>query len=914
MKNRQFLTFKFHSSRLKEFEYDIKLTFNEAKNNNEVIALFENQMIRSINDIHNRKINHIELEDLHSRRDFLRKQEHSDENSKQIESIQNKINRILYIPEYITIVMDHPSHYRHLYKNKLRLNGKNYIRFNSSASQARVSTVMFCEEETAKKLQIIMDNGRDLNKELTPSKLNAYKGLAGSSTQVVSTPRFCLVPDYESKSEVKASVVTETGWHEDDTIEEQVITESFERFDGQGLISYEQANKWADELGLDYVPAQWCIRQNYTKGMLNTFDIHKFCEEINHGNYKIKTSYGEIVDLRDVDVILTESQMKLWDSFPSIEVFQENCKKNNLQWGVSIYTPKQDKEILTMNYQFLQTLNLNQNDVEQVADKFVEWVSGISTGNIYYTILFLLGRNITLDRVDDYLEHGENNWIKALILNPELISDKFIKRKVHDLVTRRIQKACMGDIIVDGNFQVLVSDPYAMMQYVCGLEVTGLLGKNEYYSNYWNQKGVKLVNSMRSPLTYRSEHVLLNLQDTEELNKWYRHSYTGIIVNVHGSETMRWAGSDWDYDIIATTSDPTVIKGVYKDELPVVYEPPSSKNKILTEDDLFNADLFSFGSIIGSITNKSTSGYALLANLTEGSKEYEVTLNRIKMCTKLQSAQIDKAKIGREVKGIPSPWIRYQKVEEGDKHAEEKEFNNRILLDKHPYFFIYSYSGTRREYNYHVKKYNITCQQMFGITLDELKKKKRKTKEQLDFLHSFEKFSPVIESDSVMNNLSRYIESVDFNIKKIVRRNEETDFKKLFSKNFEGINEEKYKKIVKVYNEHRSIVGQYVSLSGRQNSTKFDEEKYQEVLGNYEKFELEMNKVCSNVQELVDHLVYMFYVDDQKNNKNILWVLYGEQVVENIKSNIHSYKVPVKSDDGELKYLNERYTIERVFV
>ena len=61
------------------------------------------------------------------------------------------------------------------------------------------------------------------------------------------------------------------------------------------------------------------------------------------------------------------------------------------------------------------------------------------------------------------------------------------------------------------------------------------------------------------------------------------------------------------------------------------------------------------------------------------------------MCTKLQSAQIDKAKIGKEVKGIPNIWIERQKInkDDNDKVKKEKEFLNSILLDRHPYFFIY---------------------------------------------------------------------------------------------------------------------------------------------------------------------------------------------------------------------------------
>jgi len=42
-----------------------------------------------------------------------------------------------------------------------------------------------------------------------------------------------------------------------------------------------------------------------------------------------------------------------------------------------------------------------------------------------------------------------------------------------------------------------------------------LLNENEYYSNFWNDKKVKTVNSMRSPLTYYSEHNLLKLKKND---------------------------------------------------------------------------------------------------------------------------------------------------------------------------------------------------------------------------------------------------------------------------------------------------------------------------------------------------------------------------------------------------------------
>lgn len=924
MQKQIFYTYKFKSSRLAEFNYDIQdLTFEEAKENKEVISMFDSQLLRSIRFVKGEEVDYQLLDKLKHELEKLKKQEHSKENSSKIIETQRKIDNILFVPEVISIVIENKSHYRYLFKNKLSLNGKIFRRFSSSAGQARSSTVLYCETEMADKLDEIFDNGRDKSKKLVPSKFNAYKGLITSSTSVVSTPRFCLVPDYESETEVKVNFVTEKDLNEDDEIEVKTITELFNRFDGQGIISIEKARQWADELGLDYVPAQWCIRQNYIKGMLSTFDIKAFCREINNGDYMIKTSYkdenGEpkLANLLNTDVIISESQFKLWDSFPSLEVYQENCEKNQLQWGVSLISPKKDKDILKMNYQFLQTLRLEGN-IEKVCSKFVDWISGVTSKDIHYTLLFLLGTEIDEDKITSYIENSDNHWVKALMLDHNLIHDKWIKRKIYDLVKKKIKNGCLGQILVEGNFQVIVSDPFAMMQHVCGLEVTGLLGKKEYYSNYWNKKGVKTVDSMRAPLTYRSEHVVLDLKQNEELDKWYKYNNTGIIVNVHGHETMNWAGSDFDMDIIATTSDESIIKGVYRDELPIAYIPPKSDKTKLTERKLYNADIHSFGSEIGQITNKSTSGYALLAELDETSEEYTTTMNRIKMCTKLQSAQIDKAKIGRKVKSIPKIWMNYNKIDEvgdSEKIKQQKESLNKTLLDKHPYFFTYLYKGTKRRYKNYYNNQDATCRQLFGVGIEDLKKLNRKTPEQLDFINTFNKYSPVINSNCVMNKICRYIESIDFGIRNIVKQDEEVVYyKSLMSNPSLSIDEKKYSKVKKSYQDFKAHSSSLASTTSNSLSAKndIDDEIEANVEIVYDNLNESLLKVCSNIDELVDYLIHMFYIEKTESNKDLLWKLYGEYIVENIKSKINKITLPIPCKNGEYTYLDTKYTLKEV--
>jgi len=838
----------------------------------------------------------------------------------------------MFIPDYITVVMEHPSHYKKIFKDGIIVNGNIYKRFSCSAGQARVSTVVLCNEEIIDELRERLNNGRDNTHEVAPSKFNAYFGLSGSATYKVSEPKFIVVKDFENQTEFESNFVTETDWDLDDTIEQRTTKMDMNRTDGMGLISPKQAEKWAKELGLDWIPSQFCIRQSFVKGMLCTFPIHEFCKEVNGGNYIVDTIYkdekGNYIkaDLRDYDVIITESQFKLWDSFPNVDTYISNCHKNKLYWGVSQYTPNQAKDVLKLNYQFIQTLNLNQQNVEKLAQQFVDWICGVSYDNVGYMLLFLLGVNNNKYSIKEFLKNSDNYWIKSLTVNNDLKNDKYIRTKIRELIKIKIQNGCMGDIFVDGNFQVLVYDPYGFMQHVCGQEVTGLLKDNEFYSNYWNEREIKQVDGMRSPLTYRSEHVILNLRKDELTEKWYRFCKLGIILNYHGHEVVNFGGADVDFDILATTSNKQIIDGVYKDELPVVYDPPKPKKIVFTEDDLYYADTFSFGSIIGSITNKSSNAYALLPNIEKQfgkeSEEYELTVSRLKQCCKAQSAQIDKAKIGREVKGIPKLWIQKQcpKIDEDgvildtDEETKKKDFYNSILLNKYPYFFKYLYKDARRKYNRYCEENEGTCHQKFKMSLKKLKELERHSPEQKNFIEDFYKYMPLTYSESPMNLLCKYIEGINFEISQKIKICTDIDVFSLYKSKNHEYTEEQYDEIVKILKSH---------ISGRQfdklfpnnesDDSKFDEDLIQEFKIDNDTLENDINKVCSDVYIATNCLVDYFYSEKPKSNKDILWGTYGKYIFNSIKENtLSKAKFPLPDPNGDIKYWGKNYSLQEV--
>lgn len=921
--NRQWYVLKFCSSWLKEFDFDVHITFEQALKTKKVIALADNQMLRIIRQITNHNVNMEEIEYFFYQRDKIKKMNNNKENISKLKYLQKKIYDNLFIPEFIVISIESLSDYDRMFNNGLFVNGKKYIRTSCSASQGRVSKVIFCEENTSKKLLNILNNGRNKSVPFSPSKYNAYLGTASSATKIVTTPRFCVIPDCIKTKDVECWWVTEVeDKNKDDIIDKRIVNMEFNLFDGNGLISPSMAQRWADDLGLDYLPAQWCIRASWIKGMVNVFDFHEFCKEYNNGNYIINTAYKDNennpikVDLRDIDVILTESQFKLWNSYSSLEEYKYNSKKNNLNWGVSLYTPKQDKDILNLNYQFIQTLNLDQEKVEKLCEQTKEYFNGVSLENYWYTILFLMGSNLDNDKLSNFLSYSQNYWLKSLIVNKNLIKDKYIREKIYENIKVKIDNACMGRILVDGNFQVIVPDSFAFMEHACGLEVKGLLKEGEYYSKYWINRNVSKVDTMRSPLTYLSEHFVVNIKHNEMMDKWFKYSYTGFITNVWGEHTLRWAGSDYDYDIIASTSNEIMVNNTYINDLPVVYQPPKPNKIIFNDKDLQIADKFTFGSIIGRITNNVTIIRTLMANFNKNSTEYKILLNRMRMGCKLQSAQIDKAKIGRSVKGIPTVWNKWNKIKEEDLEEQkiEKQILNSLLCDKHPYFFIYLYHNTKKKYLKWKKDYDISCKTRWNMSVEDLKNLENKTEEQICFLERYNKSCPVIDNNASMNLLCHYIEDIRNKIKINIKKCQNPSYIEIYKSKqdnelCEQADSNLYNKIYNVIKDLRNDL-KNASKINIKNDYSFD---INNDLNNiYELYKYKLFKVCSNQDTLVNCLIDIFYIDFPSYNKDVLWNLFGQEIFDNVvlnSPNIIDY--PILNNEGNITYLGKRYSVEK---
>ena len=131
-----------------------------------------------------------------------------------------------------------------------------------------------------------------------------------------------------------------------------------------------------------------------------------------------------------------------------------------------------------------------------------------------------------------------------MLLNNRLIADPYIQSRIVNSLNKRIEESYYGKLLIAGNYEIMVSDPYAFCEHMFGLEVKGLLKEKEHYSHYWNDRKIKQVAGMRAPLTWRSEVNLLNLKQNEETEEWYKYQTNTIIYNVFRVDTMLHTVSD----------------------------------------------------------------------------------------------------------------------------------------------------------------------------------------------------------------------------------------------------------------------------------------------------------------------------------------------------------------------------------
>lgn len=939
-KLQQFYIMKLTSDMLEKFGYRLKrvrgssnTNANDVRKNHELIALGDNQALRTIREIRYERNPNIsrydqtELGKLYEQKRQLKKQVFTDEVKKQISIINGKIDDMLFMPEYVSVVINNVNHYKKIIKNGLYINGYRYVRLMCSAGQARVNTVILIREDYEAEVKRRLKCGAKEVK-ITKNKYNAYFALSSSSTYLIPKPNVLLINDCERTMEKDVDWIEKIPQDEKTPLSnnERVITAKkeleFNFFDGCGAVSVEFAQRVAEELEIDYLPAAFCVRCAYVKGMVFVIDFKKFAQENNIQH--VSDLYGNSQKIEDIDIILTKSQFKLYNAYDSIEDYDRLCEENHFLWGVTKLTPKYDDNFFRSNYQFCQAIDLrNDKDVEELCQPTVDWLKGVANNDVNYTLLYLLGKLCDNPDTDfsNIMNMTSDNIAKALLLNPDMINEEYIKSTITYSINKKIRESYLGKLILDGNFSVMIPDMYAFMQHAFGMEVTGALKEFEHYSHFWNKRGKKDVIAMRSPLTWRSEVNKLNLVNNELTDKWFTYLTSGIVYNVWGCDCMIHADSDYDGDIVASTDNEVFLRCRY-DNLPITYSKSTVEKEFIKEEELYQADIQSFNSTIGQITNISTSFYELLSNFEdkpEYQREQAEILERLKLIRKSQGDSIDKAK-GIKIEPMPKHWTRYTKERPENESDDMWQFCNSIVADRKPYFFRYLYSKCNAEYQAYrkQKEHDAFCSFEKGLNeLLEADYEKLQTKEK-EFVDNYYRFSPLIDCNGRMNKICRFMEKSLTHIRTNTRTSVELihqmqhDPDTQFADSDIEKMDDYFSRYRKAKLKKQKIAQSVDSTNGGDKQSRISATSFDQFCSMLRK-EIVQN-IDGDMKYIVDLAIHCCYIRFRSRPKAFVWDLFGNQIVENLREkSAGTITVPfLDEENGTLPYLGKKYSLLEV--
>lgn len=890
--------FKLHSSRLRKAKWKLTLPVAEARKNDEVISLADSQVLRWLDELNGITDAESHAREIKMEIRRLRREPNSVQNRRKIKKLYADLDDVQFKPDYLCVIIDREKDYHRACKG-FSINGMKYQRLLGTNGGVKNETIVFISARHADEIKRRIDNGRNMEKEMVPAKLEAYKALTCSASIPVSMPHGVLVVS-DCETEFLSDIIYLNDENSGEPImeERKQVPVQLNESDGYGLMLPSLAKRWSEELELDYTVSGVNTRFSWEKGMVFTFDFLDFAEKI-ADSYFVKDAWGNDVDVRSVELILTTSMLKLWDSYDSCEDYIRNCLDNGYTFGIAKTCPKELEQERTLNYQFIQSYDLSDEDIEELIRPTMDEIKDVLYADPVKTVLFLKGAGMN----EDNIGRTDNDFAKALMIEPRMIDDPYVQNCIYQMIKNRINEAKVGVLKVHGNYSIVCGDPFSLCQHIFGLTVTGLLKSGEIYNAYWCSKGIDSLACFRAPMTCHNNIRLVHPHRSEDASYWYQHMKTCTLFNSWDTAAHALNGMDKDGDLVMLTDNKVLV-----DKLKVLPAlmcvQRKAKKKIVSEEDSIQANIDSFGDDIGKTTNWITSMFDVQAQFQKGSKEYEELDYRIKCGQLFQQNAIDKAK-GIIAKPMPREWHDRHSVNMIE-DAETRRFYQKLVADKKPYFMRIIYPALMKQYNTYIKNTNKNAMREFQMTVDELMEipASEQTERQKDFIRYYHSRMPVGNNDCVMNRICRRFER-EFD-GYLGRHNADTEFDYTIMKSDAEYSRSQFNAISKLYESYNKRLRNYAVFASYERVDEYD--TFSRMLEMRNEFIQECTKECPDRFALCNIVLDICY--QKSSTKRFAWEMCGDEIIQNLlnrNGGIISY--PTLDVDGDITFGGNRFTV-----
>lgn len=572
---------------------------------------------------------------------------------------------------------------------------KRFVAFDKSSSMARKCFISFLAED----LKAFLDKRLMLDMDLSGvpivlSKYYAYRGLYLSTglriqsfgedddALTLNEKTVIVLPDFRTNivQDVLSAVKNDDLWECTETTAKLL---SLNSFDGEGLICPNWAARLNSQLNLSQRAYSFQIRLPFTKGVLHEVDFVKFFREEFHyteSTLPVRDIFGIERDLLKAKIILTESMFKCgdwikkWTERPADPLkffFEKMSTYEHALWVCNTDANLQNTGKVSLNYQFLSTLDCTLAEVDSLVKEHIELINAVPQSVKNIARVACNQKSAEENFEDEFVavksDTVRNKCLTLLNNNEVFLDDPKIKTLI-DIMQRDLEKAlCLGQFYVQGEVRFLSCDLLMFLlrlaqaaaldsEKVNDLETQVIRSEHFYMpEKILAMKCDKYYAFLRSPHLSRNEQCLLrpfvklgNLYD-----KYFSHLTGVVMVSCKSSVPLALGGADFDGDIVKIISDKRIVdsvkRGAYvetnrslKRKFPVI-EIPAIKAvpQKIPNTIPFKVVQDTFSNQVGRISNLAVK-FALL----EYAAQEKDFAGKCAECTIVVGLEIDAAKTG----------------------------------------------------------------------------------------------------------------------------------------------------------------------------------------------------------------------------------------------------------------------------
>jgi hypothetical protein len=534
-----------------------------------------------------------------------------------------------------------------LYQNGFTLDGILYKFLCRTSSKARIGQALFMDESLIDDFRnwCRMELKFEDDEICDNASLMAYEALALSGIigiVNIQPGEILLIADFKSHFTEKASITEYNSELNRLVVQERMIEQTSDIFDGQSLLD---VSKFTDDF-----EGKGCllVREKFFKSCAFNTNIQQFFKD--NGIIEVTDMFGHKHDATKIKLITTPNSLKVLKlsyKMPSKnpeDMYKHWLKHIDFNFGIV----KSEKEspyedgYNRLSYQMINSLPLIKQEIKELAEYNINQINSINN-DIEYFREFLKARgeiDLTADMFSNLIRANSDIQYTPMYIN---------KRK--NEVDRLKDYMRQGHLLIKADYSILVSNPIEMLKSAAGIEwIESLHNPYEIHSTMF-EDGEDIV-GFRNPHVCAGNVCMFKVRKLLEIDKYMNLTKNIVVINSYKTDTLsRLQGADMDSDCVLLTNISCILKAAqqcksFVTPLNQIQGEPTQYNKYNPVDQA-NIDHIISDNLIGQTINLSQlfNSYYWHYKKNGGTDEQLQTIyDQVSKLSSISQCEIDKAK------------------------------------------------------------------------------------------------------------------------------------------------------------------------------------------------------------------------------------------------------------------------------